>query len=148
MIMLSKQFYLQVRILKTNDLSTAIWFQSNDNINNNESRKLEKYFELARELKKLLVIIISLFASLSHHYWLVGFHWSPNDCKSPQVSWTLLCILADFYNAIVRMVSILTLIFSSSSLFYQPLGTVQCTPITIGITPIVIGVHWTVPKGW
>ena len=45
------------------------------------------------------------------------FHWSLSDSKSPQFSWTLLSILADFNNTVVYMVSILPL-FSNSSHFF------------------------------
>ena len=31
----------------------------------------------------IMAIIISLFASFSHHFYLVVFHWSLNDCTSP-----------------------------------------------------------------
>ena len=58
------------------------------------------------------------------------FHWSLSDCKSPQVSRTLLSILADLNNAVVCIVSTRPLISKSSS----PLLTVLSEPITIGIT--------------
>ena len=61
-------------------------------------------------------------------------HWSPSDSKSPQVSRTLLGILADLNNAIVWMVSICPLIPTSSSPCITPLMTVPSAPITIGIT--------------
>ena len=58
-------------------------------------------------------------------------HWSLSDSKSPQVSWTLLSILADVNNALV---STLHVISKSSGLFINPLVTVPSAPITIGIT--------------
>ena len=62
------------------------------------------------------------------------FHWSLSDSKSPQVSRTLLSILAVLNNAVVWMVSTRPLISKSSSHFINPLGTVPKAPITIGIT--------------
>ena len=61
------------------------------------------------------------------------FHWSLSDSKSPQVSRTLLSILAILNNAVVWMVSTRPPIFKSSSLFSNPLVTVQNAPITICI---------------
>ena len=61
------------------------------------------------------------------------FHWSLSDSKSPQVSRTLLSILAVFNNAVVWMVSTRSTTSKSSSLFSNPLVTVPNTPIPIGI---------------
>ena len=68
------------------------------------------------------------------------FHWSLSDSKSPQVSWTLLSILADFFlflvdlnNTVVWMVSTRPVISKSSSPCINPLVTVPRAPITIGI---------------
>ena len=61
------------------------------------------------------------------------FHWSLRDSKSPQVSRTLLSILAVFNNAVVWVVSTRPLTFKSSSPFRNPLATVPNAPITIGI---------------
>ena len=60
-------------------------------------------------------------------------HWSLSDSKSPQVSRTLLSILAILNNAVVWMVSTRSLTSKSSSPFNNPLGTVRKVPITIGI---------------
>ena len=69
------------------------------------------------------------------------FHWSLSDCKSPQVSRTLLSILAILSNAVVWMVSTRPPTSKSSSPFSNPLVTVPNAPITIGI--IVTWVfHW------
>ena len=46
-----------------------------------------------------------LFESFSHQLKLMVFHWSLNDNTSPQVSSTLLSILADLNSAVVWMVS-------------------------------------------
>ena len=61
-------------------------------------------------------------------------HWSLRDSKSPQVSRTLLSILADLNNAVVWMVSTRSLIVMSSSSFTNLLVTVPRSSITIGIT--------------
>ena len=60
------------------------------------------------------------------------FYWSLSDSKSPQVSMTLLSILAVLKN-VVWMVSTHTPISKSSSPFNNPLVTVPKAPITIGI---------------
>ena len=57
-----------------------------------------------------------------------------SDSKSPQVSRTLLGILAELNNAIIWMVSVCPPIFNSSSLFRKSSGIVQSAPIIIGIT--------------
>ena len=59
--------------------------------------------------------------------------WSLSDSKSPQVSWTLLSILAVLNNAVVWMVTTRLPTSKSSSPFNNPLVTVPNAPITIGI---------------
>ena len=61
------------------------------------------------------------------------FHWSLSNSKSPQVSRTLLSILAVLNNAVVWMVSTRLPTSKSSSPFSNPLVTVPKAPITIGI---------------
>ncbi len=61
------------------------------------------------------------------------FHWSLSDSKSPQISRTLLSILAVLNNAVVWIVSTSPPTSKSSSLFSNPLVTVPNAPITIGI---------------
>ena len=61
------------------------------------------------------------------------FHWSLSDSKSPQVSRTLLSILAVLNNVIVWMVSTRPPTSKSSSPFSNPLVTLPKAPITIGI---------------
>ena len=61
------------------------------------------------------------------------FHGSLSDSKSPQVSRTLLSILAVLNNAVVWMVSTHPPTSKSSSPFNSPLVTVPNAPITIGI---------------
>ena len=61
------------------------------------------------------------------------FYCSLSDSKSPQVSRTLLCILAVLNNAVIWMVSTRPPTSKSSSSFSNPLVTVPNAPITIGI---------------
>ena len=61
------------------------------------------------------------------------FPWSLSDSKFPQVSGTLLSILAVFNNSVVWMVSASPPTSMSSSPFSNPLVTVPNAPITIGI---------------
>ena len=61
-------------------------------------------------------------------------HWDLSDSNSPQVFWTLLSILTDLNNAVVRMVSTRPFIFKSSRPHTNPLMTVSSAPITIGST--------------
>ena len=62
------------------------------------------------------------------------FHWSLSDSKSPQVSRTLLSILADLNNVVIWIFSTCPLISKSSSSFIDPLKIVPSAQITIGIT--------------
>ena len=71
-------------------------------------------------------------SEFSYQFWLVAFHWS--DSKSPQLSRTLLSILADLNKVVVWMVFILPLISNSFSPFSEPLGTDTSTPTLTGIT--------------
>ena len=66
------------------------------------------------------------------------FHWSLSDSKSPQVSRTLLSILAVFNNAVVWMVSTRSLTSKSSRPFNNPLVTVPKAPIAIGIIVTIL----------
>ena len=61
------------------------------------------------------------------------FCWRLSDSKSPQVSRTLLSILAVFNNAVVWMVFTRSPTSKSSRPFNNPLVTVPKAPITIGI---------------
>ena len=66
-----------------------------------------------------------LIESFSHQRQLMVIYWSLSDSESPQVSWTLLIILAVLYNVLVWMVSIPVT---------KPFGFVPRTPITISIS--------------
>ena len=61
------------------------------------------------------------------------FLWSLSDSKSPQVSRTLLSILADLNNAVVWTLSTRPVISKSSSPCTNPLVTAPRAPITIDI---------------
>ena len=74
----------------------------------------------------------------SHQRQLVVFHWSLNDSKSPQVSRTILSILADLNCVVVCIVLIVTLISNSSNYLSIPVGTVPSASIIIGITVILM----------
>ena len=78
-----------------------------------------------------IIIIYSL--EFSHQRKLMVFHWRLSDSKSPQVSRTLLSILAVFNNAVVWMVSTRSPTSKSSRPFNNLLVTVTKAPITIGI---------------
>ena len=75
-----------------------------------------------------------LFDSLTffHINYLIVFHWILTDNKSPQITRTLVCILADLNNAVVFTVSTLPFFFKFTSPCTYPLVTVPWTPITIG----------------
>ena len=60
------------------------------------------------------------------------YHKSLSDSKSPQVYRTLLSILVDFTNAVVRMVSTRPFISKSSSPSTNSMVTIPRTPIPIG----------------
>ena len=61
-------------------------------------------------------------------------HWNLSDIKFPEVSRTLFSILVNLNNAVVWMVSTLSLISKSYCSFISPLVTVPRAPITIGTT--------------
>ena len=60
------------------------------------------------------------------------FEWSLSDSKSPQISYTLLGILAILSNAVIWIVSIRPPTSKSSWPFNNPLVIVPKAPITIG----------------
>ena len=63
----------------------------------------------------------------------MAFPWSLSDSKSPQVSMTLLSILANFNNTVVWMLFPRSLISESSSPYTNLLMTVPSLPLTIVI---------------
>ena len=83
-------------------------------------------------LLSLLLLLLLLFTQSFSHQPMV-FHWSLSDSKFPQVSRTLLSILAVLNNAVVWMASTRLPISKSSSPFSNPLVTVPNAPMTIGI---------------
>ena len=68
------------------------------------------------------------------------FNWSLSDSKSPQVSRTLLSILAVLRNVVVWVVSTRPLISKSSSPYNNSLVTVLKAPIKIG-TIVTFMIH-------
>ena len=78
------------------------------------------------------ISLFYLFESFSHERWMV-FHCGRNNSKFPQVSRSLLSILAVFNIAVVWTVSTRPPTSRSSSPFSNPLVTVPKAPITIGI---------------
>ena len=86
-----------------------------------------------RSLLFLMRIVSNYYCYLLFKRKLMVFHWRLSNSKSPQVSRTLLSILAVFNNAVVWMVFTCPPISKSSSPFSNPLVTVPNSPITIGI---------------
>ena len=66
------------------------------------------------------------------------FHWRLSDSKSPQVSRTLLSILADLV-AVLWIVSIRPFISKSSCPFVNPLVSIPRAPITFHVTFMFLG---------
>ena len=73
------------------------------------------------------------------------FHWSLSDSKSPQVSRTLLSILAVLNNVVVWMVPTRPPTSKSSSPFSDPLVTEPKAPITIGVIVIACSIVFSIP---
>ena len=63
------------------------------------------------------------------------FRWSLSDKKSPEVSRTLLSILANLNIILIWIVSIRPQNFN---LFFKPLGAVPSAPIIIGIITVLL----------
>ena len=80
--------------------------------------------------QNFLHIIIIIYSLRSFH---ISFHRSLGDSKSPQVSRTLLSILAVLKNVVVWVVSNRPPTSKSSNPCNNPLVTVPRLPITIGI---------------
>ena len=74
----------------------------------------------------VVFVVVLVLVSFSHQHSLVVFHWSLSDIKYPQVSRTLLSILADLSH-----VDWSTLLISNSiSLSSKPFRTFLSAPIT------------------
>ena len=94
------------------------------------SRSIFSKNKKTKKQKKKPVLLVPLWYSLCS----LGKSHRLTIIKSPQVSRTLLCILADLNNALVSMVSTRPLISKSSSLLTNLLLIVLSAPITNGIT--------------
>ena len=81
--------------------------------------------------KHLLLLFYYLWVFLTKLNW--WSFWNLLDCKSRQVSMTLLSILVDLNNTVVGTISILSLFSNSSNLLSKCLGTVPGSPSTIVI---------------
>ena len=97
------------------------------------SKSISSFINHLVTVSRALLLLLFTHCSFSHPRYLMVFHWSLSDSKSPQVSRTLLSILAFLNYAVVWMVSTLPPTSKSSSPFNNPLVTVLKAPITIGI---------------
>ena len=79
----------------------------------------------------LLLSLLFVCFFFSYQRQLMVFHWSLSDSKFPQVSRTLLSILAVRNNVVVQMVSTRPPASKSSMPFNNPLVTIPNKPITI-----------------
>ena len=61
------------------------------------------YYKICSSGRDLLLLLLLFLHGFSRQRHLMVFHWSLGDSKSPQVSKTLLSILAIFNNAVVWM---------------------------------------------
>ena len=82
----------------------------------------------------IIIIITLLLPKFFSLIMLMVFYWSLCESEPLQVSRTLCSIVADFNKAAVWMVSFLSLISNSSSLFFKSSRTIPSTIIIIGIT--------------
>ena len=87
-------------------------------------------------LSSLYIFIYIYIYIYIYYYSLRVFHWNLSDSKSPQVTRTLLSILADLNIAVVWMVSTCPPSSKLSSPFINTSVTVPRTPITIRIIVI------------
>ena len=78
--------------------------------------------------------IINIIVTHFRVFYTSVSRWFPIERKFPQVSRTLLSILADLSNTVVWIVSSCPLIPKSFSSYINPLVTVSRAPITIGIS--------------
>ena len=92
------------------------------------------------------MIFKSIYLNVSQHFWLVVFHWTLSDHKSPLVSRTLLSIPVDLISAVVCMVSILLQLAVFCSCLLMSLSR---TPTTISIPIIFVFIYsapWQTPN--
>ena len=113
--------YLMI-LVQLCDIKSSLLFYSFESFSSADGLSLEFYY----------YYYYYYYRSFSRQRQLMVFHWSLSDSKSPQVSRTLLSMLAVRNNVVVWMVSTCPPISKSSSLFNNPLVTVPKTPITIG----------------
>ena len=95
---------------------------------------LQRCLLLLLLLVVVVVVIFYSFESFSYQCLLMVSHWSQRDSRSPQISRTLLSILADLNKTVVRMISTRPLISTSSITCTNPLVTVPSVPVITGIT--------------
>ena len=81
----------------------------------------------------IIIIIIYSLEFFSYQRYMMVFQWRLSDSKSPQVSRTLLSILAVLNNVVVWMVSAHPPTSKSSSRFSTSLVSVPNAPITMAI---------------
>ena len=94
-----------------------------------------------------MTLLLLLLEDFSHQLMLIVFHWSLSDSKSPQISRTLLSILADLNNVVVLMVFTRPFIFKSPSPFINPLVNVHRVSIIIGYkSPFHVPHFFSVPQ--
>ena len=73
-------------------------------------------FDIIGSYKIIIILLLRVFH--------ISVSWSLSNCKSPQVTKTVLSIPSDLKNAVVSMVSISPHISNSSSPFFKTSGTV------------------------
>ena len=102
--------------------------------------KTERRKQMTRKWGKLwdFFLLFHSFESFFLQRKLIVFLWSLSDSKYPQVSRTLLGILADLNNSVVWMFSTCLFISKSYSPFTNLLGIVPSAPITISITVTIM----------
>ena len=102
------------------------------------SKHLDSFWLFFLVLIIIIIIITLLLISLSQKFLLVLFYWSLSDNMSPQVSKTLLGIVADFNSAVVWMVFFVLLIFCSPCLFPSSLRIVLVLKLSSSQLPMLI----------
>ena len=93
--------------------------------------KLHHYLASSLFLLTIIIIIILLIMSFSHQCYLMVFHWSLSNSKSPQVFRTRLRILVVLSNAVIWIISTRPPTSKLSRPFNNPLVIVPKAQITI-----------------